>query len=265
MKVLQIILISMLLTSCSFSGVFFPLDTRPKPNTQAKVEHIRLNSFDDTLINHYLFKTDQAAKSTIFVLQGSGSTVHHWYKVIAPLLTQGHQVFMMEYRGFANSDGEASHINVAKDTTNALSYLINREDVKDLPLLLMGHSYGGQPAIYASSKLPQHVDALIVEGTFSSFSEEAAYSAPWLVSPLVKLIVKDSYKASELIQSVEVPVLVIHSVDDKVVPFYMADILVNNSSATLWKITGKHVAGLTDQPEEYLAKVEEIVKQVTTK
>lgn len=265
MKVVQIILLSMSVASCSFSGVFFPLDTRPKPNTQTNVEQIRLNSFDDTLVNHYLFKTDQVAKSTIFVLQGSGSTVHHWYKVITPLLKQGHQVFMMEYRGFANSDGEATHINVAKDTINALKYLKTREDIQGLPLLLMGHSYGGQPAIYAAAKLPQYVDALIVEGTFSSFSEEAAYSAPWFVSPVVELIVKDSYKASELIQSIEVPVLVIHSVDDKVVPFDMANTLVNNSSADLWKITGKHVAGLVEQPENYLAKVENIVEEVTAK
>jgi len=257
--------LSFLLSACSFNSVFFPIDDRPNDAFDLDIEKVLLVSHDSKKIQHYLFKPDQPTKATIFVFQGSGSKVINWFKVVKPLVDNGYQVFMMEYRGFGDSEGDAHHNVVANDASEALKYLEGRADVKSKPLLVLGQSYGGQLAIYVTHKNQSLVDGLITEGTFTSFSEEAAYSSPWFVTPLVKLIVSNDYESQKLIQDIRTNKLFIHSKEDKVVPFNMAQTLFNKASGNkeLWAIDGKHVAGLVNKPIEYVSKVNRFLHKVS--
>ena len=253
----------LLIAGCSFNGVFFPVDERPDDAIDRKVETIQLRSFDGTQIKHYLFKPDQEHKATIFALQGSGSKVVNWYKVIKPLVDDGYQVFMMEYRGFGESNGEASHATIAQDASNALTYLVSRNDVKNGRVIVLGQSYGGQLAIYVTHKHPEQVDGIVTEGTFTSFSDEAAYFTPWPFRPLVKAIFSEPYVSKDLIADINAPLLIIHSTEDKVVPFSMAKTLQEKAknNSELWQISGKHVAGLIDLPNDYVAKINEFFQE----
>lgn len=250
-----------LISGCAFNAVFFPVDERPNNAIAGNIAPIQLTAPDGTLIQHYLFKPAQAHKATIFAFQGSGSKVVNWHKVIKPLIDDGYQVFMMDYRGFGESKGEASHLLVAQDASRAFTYLINRDDVKNKPVLLLGQSYGGQLAIYTAHQHAGKVDALITEGTFTSFSDEAAYSSPWFVRPLVKAIFSEPYTAKNLAAKLDAPWLIIHSINDKIVPFSMATALHAQARQpkTLWQIEGKHVAGLVNTPEEFVAQVNKLL------
>ena len=169
---------------------------------------------------------------------------------------------MMEYRGFGESEGKANHSMVAQDASRALDYLADRNDVKKGCLLVLGQSYGGQLAIYVAHQHPELVDALIVEGTFTSFSDEAAHSSPLIIRPLVKTIFSEPYISKKLIGDIKLPVLIIHSSDDKVVPFSMAKKLYSNANddKELWKVRGKHVAALIDSPEEYVSRIDNLLQ-----
>ncbi|KZN30011.1 hypothetical protein N480_03445 [Pseudoalteromonas luteoviolacea S2607] len=253
----------LLISGCSFSGVFFPIDERPDDSIEGIVETTQLTSSDGNTINHFLFKPPHKPKATIFVFQGSGSKVVNWHKVIKPLIENGYQVFMMEYRGFGKSEGEASHSLVAQDASRALTYLSDRLDVKGLPILVLGQSYGGQLAIYVTHKHPDLVDGLITEGTFTSFSDEAAYSSPLLAKPFVRAIFSEPYVSEELIADLQKPLLIVHSSQDKVVPFSMAKTLYARarSDKKLWEVKGKHVAAMIDYPQEYVDRINELLQR----
>jgi len=263
----SIFLLSLLLSACSFNSVFFPIDGRPTDTVDIDFETIELVSSDGKKVQHYLFNANAEPKATIFVFQGSGSTVLNWYKVVKPLVEAGYQIFMMEYRGFGSSEGAASHHAISIDANVALNYLAERGDVKTKPLLIMGQSYGGQLAIYVTHKNPHLVDGLITEGTFTSFSEEAASFSPWPISSLVNLIVLNEYKSVDLIQGIKTNKLFIHSNKDNVVPFDMALQLYSKATGAkeLWTINGKHVAGLLDNPVSYVSKVNELYKKTHNK
>ena len=157
---------------------------------------------------------------------------------------------MMEYRGFGKSGGVASHAKVAEDANNALTFLASRTDVKSGRLMVLGQSYGGQLAIHVSNQQPELLDGLITEGTFTSFSDEAAFSSPWLVRPIIKGIFSEPYIAKQLIADITVPLLIVHSVEDKFVPFSMAKTLYAsvNSHKQSWEVKGKHAAAMIDYP-----------------
>lgn len=247
---------------CSFDSTFFPIDERPDENIFASRENIVLESADGKSIHHVFIKPASDAKATIFVFHGSGSKVSNWLKLLEPLVDNDYQLFLMEYRGFGESEGQAGHEAVAADAHRALLYLVDRQDVKNKKLLVLGQSYGGQLAINVAAEYPTHVDALITEGAFSSFKDIATYSTPWIARLFTSIFFSGPYSAAKLIERVSAPTLIIHSQDDSVVPFYMGEELYRLAGGwkEFWAISGKHTDALIDYPSEFVQKLDRMVE-----
>lgn len=245
-----------LLCGCSFDSTFFPIDERPGASGPPDQEEIVLPSIDGKRIHHVLIKPPTGPKATIFVFHGSGSTVANWVQLLQPLLDDGFQLFLMEYRGFGNSEGTASHETVVADAHRAFTYLRGRDDVKDKPLLVMGQSYGGQLAINVAARYPEHVSALITEGAFTTFRDIALHSTPWIGKPFTWAFFLNPYRSVEMIEAAPMPKLIIHSQDDGVVPFAMGEqlFMLAGGSKTFWKIRGKHTDALIDYPREFVSR-----------
>lgn len=251
-----------LIGGCSFDSTFFPIDGRPDDAIFPDRENIVLESSDGNSIHHVLVKPQPEAKATIFVFQGSGSKVSNWLKLLQPLVDNGYQVFLMEYRGFGQSEGKPGHRAAAADAYRALTYLVEREDVKDKKLVVLGQSYGGQLAISVAAKYPNHINALVTEGTFTSFRDIAIYSTEWIARPFTWIFFSNPYSAAQLIKEVPIPILIIHSKDDEVVPFYMGQDLYDlaGGEKDFWEISGKHTDALIDFPEEFVRKLDQLVE-----
>ncbi len=252
-----IILALSVLAGCSFDSTFFPVDERSIDSSIENQEDIVLMSADGHRIHHALIKPQLDPKATILVFHGSGSTISNWAKLLMPLVRDGYQLFLMEYRGFGLSEGVASHDAVAADAHRAFLYLAGREDVSNRPLLLLGQSYGGQLAINVAATYPENIDAMIIEGAFTSFRNIAVYSTPWVGKPFTWTIFRNPYRSTELIKQATMPKLIIHSLDDEVVPFFMGEELFEQAGGKkeFWKIHGQHADALVDYPGEFLSRV----------
>jgi len=248
-------------SGCSFDSTFFPIDERPDDTIVTNQEKIVLKSADGKNIHHVLIKLQSNPKATIFVFHGSGSKVSNWTKLLKPLVEDGYQIFLMEYRGFGNSEGKANHELVASDAHYAFLYLIGRKEINIKPLLILGQSYGGQLAINVAAKYPEHVDVLVTEGTFTSFKDMAVYSTPLIGKPFTRAIFSNPYSSAELIQEASMPKLIIHSQEDEVVPFFMGEELFElaGGNKEFWRIRGKHTDALVDYPEEFVFRINELM------
>lgn len=249
-----------LLSACSFDSTFFPVDERLDDRPAAHKEDILLISADGHSIHHVLITPQSSPKATIFVFHGSGSKVSNWTGLLQPLLDDGYQVFLMEYRGFGISEGEASHKDVALDAHRAFRYLASRDDVKNRPLLVLGQSYGAQLAINIAANYSEEVSVLITEGAFTSFRDIALHSSPWIAKPFTWAFFLNPYSSTELIKEASMPKLIIHSQDDEIVPFFMGEELFNQASGQkeFWKIRGQHTDALVDYPSESVFRINEI-------
>ena len=256
-RTLAILPVLCILYGCSFDGTFFPIDERPDDNIGTNQENIMLMSADGNNIHHVLVKPQSTPKATIFVFQGSGSKVSNWTNLLKPLVEDGYQLFLMDYRGFGNSEGRASHERVALDAHRAFLYLIDREDVRSKPLLILGQSYGGQLAINVAITYPENVDVLVTEGTFTSFRNIAVYSTPWIGKPFTWTFFQNPYNSLKLIKKASMPKLIIHSQEDDVVPLFMGEELFDSAGGekVFWKISGQHTDALIDYPEEFVSRV----------
>lgn len=258
---LTTVLVLCLGCGCSFDDAFFPIDTRPADGANTNQEEIVLMSADGVSINHFLIKPQFRPKATIFAFHGSGSTVANWTQLLRPLLEDGYQLFLMEYRGFGNSEGHASHETVLADAHRAFLYLMGRDDVTNTPLLVLGQSYGGQLAINMAASYPDVVDALVTEGAFTSFRSIAVHSTPWIGKPFTWALFLNPYSSLRLIQEATVPKLIVHSRDDDAVPFFMGEELFDQAGGhkEFWAIYGAHTDAFVDYPEEFVVRINGLV------
>ena len=259
-RILTPLLTLCLVYGCSFDRTFFPVDERPDDATGMNQENVVLKSADGKNIHHFLIKPQSNPKATIFVFHGSGSKVANWTKLLKPLSEDGYQLFLMEYRGFGASEGNASHETVVADAHRAFLYLIGREDVKDKPLLILGQSYGGQLAINVAARYPEEVDALVTEGAFTSFRNIAVYSTPWIGKPFTWAFFRNPYNSVKFIQEAAMPKLIIHSQEDDVVPFFMGEELFEHAgdNKEFWETNGKHTDALVDYPKEFVVRINKL-------
>lgn len=265
-RTLTLSLILCVLCGCSFDETFFPVDERPGDKNTANDEDVLLTSSDGHKIHHLLIKPQSSPKATILVFHGSGSKISNWRKLLTPLVEDGYQLFLMEYRGFGVSEGVASHEAVALDAIRAFRYLSIREDVKGRPILVLGQSYGAQLAINVAARYPEKIALLVTEGAFTSFRDVAVYSTPSIAKPFTWAFFRNPYISAELIREAPMPKLIIHSQDDDVVPFRMGEQLYHQAGSPkeFWKIRGQHADALVDYPNEFVSRVNKMAELVVS-
>ena len=292
-KTFVIILIIVLLTSCSFNKLFLqptkvPVDTRKmsmRAGTDTTVvlfsgdkhqptflkdgkdtldlgytiESVVYKSANGNLLNGWFLKPkNQTATITILHLHGNAGFLLSQYGAMSPLIKNGFQIFLFDYSGFGFSEGKATKKNVLIDALSTLDYVKSREDVKNTKLVLYGQSLGGHLSAVVCTKRQNDIDALVIEGAFSSHKDIGAHTVP----VLGRLLIKQSYSAKRSIKDFHKPLLVIHSTEDKVVPFYMGKRIFDaaNSPKEFYEIKKCHICGPSYYSDEISQKIKGMLK-----
>ena len=142
------------------------------------------------------------------------------------LPARGFNVFLLDYRGYGASGGDASLSGVQDDMNAALRTLLVRKDVDPDRVVVFGQSLGGAIAIYnvAHSTYRPHIRALVVESAFASYRRITREKLAdfWLTWPLqwpLSWTVSDEYSPSEAVARISpIPLLMIHGDRDPIVP-----------------------------------------------
>jgi len=103
---------------------------------------------------------------------------------------------------------------------------------------------------------------MIVEGAFNNYREIGIQATPKIFRFAPWLVLGSKFKGEELIKSWTKPLLVVHSKEDKVIPYYMGEEIYKNAASTkkeLWTIPGQHLEGFRLKSEEYLEKIKRLV------
>ena len=179
------------------------------------------------------------------------------YQSITYLLKYGFQIFVFDYSGFGFSEGKATRQNVFMDGNSALTYLKSRDDVKNTKLVIYGQSLGGHLSAVVAQQREADIDGLVIEGAFSSHKDMSAVYAGFLG----RMLVSEKYSASKSIQTYKKPLLVIHSIEDKVVPYKMGQKIYNNANdpKEFYEIKECHICGPKFYADSISNKIENML------
>ena len=181
------------------------------------VEELFLKTSDGERINGFFFSARGEPKATILFFHGNAGNMTHRFQWCQKLCKLQLNILAIDYRGYGKSSGEPSEVGLYKDGVSAYDYLVETRGIKPQTIVLYGKSLGGGPATeLATTKM---CGGLILQSTFTSIGDMAATILPLI--PL-GLLLKTKFDTNRKLFHCTVPVLVLHSEDDELIPVWMA-------------------------------------------
>ena len=231
-----------------------------KPIEWKNVESLKFPVENDT-ISAIILKPNQKVKATIFYFHGAGGNVTTYAPLLTPLLNDHFQVVLIDFRGYGQSTGTPLHTNIAADGEKIFNELIKRDDIKNKKIIIYGASIGTQIATHLAKNHQSEISGLVLEGGMFSFGHIAAVYAPQVKDYLENSFVTP-YSAKEDIKQINtIPKLLIHSKEDKDVPFEQGMMLFTAASEPkqFIEFSGEHLYALKYEAAKILASLNKMV------
>ncbi|MDP8216203.1 MAG: alpha/beta hydrolase [Candidatus Kaelpia imicola] len=210
-------------------------------------QEIYFQTVDNKRLNSWFIPNDEA-KFTVIFCHGNAGNISHRIEKIGLLHKLGLNIFIFDYRGYGKSQGSPCEPGLYKDAVAAYSYLVKERRISEDNIILYGESLGGAIAINLAHRV--RVRALITEGTFTSIRDMAKITYPFLPY----FIFSSSFNSISKIREVKCLKLIIHSIDDEIVPFYLGERLSDaaKSPKKFLKIRGFHNTAFLDSEEQFV-------------
>ena len=166
-------------------------------------------------------------KGNILFLHGNGENISTHFGNLYWLMQHGYDGYIFDYRGYGKSDGLPELDGIVRDVRAMLDYMM-RITPADQQLIVIGHSMGGALAIYAVATHPQkqRIAALVTIEAFSDYRQVTrdVLDNSWLTWALqwpLSLAIDNTYRPLDYVAKVSpVPLLIMHSKQDRLVPYY---------------------------------------------
>lgn len=149
-------------------------------------------------------------------------------------------LFLFDYQGYGSSKGKATLDNIKRDGETAYNYLLQLGYSPD-KIIVWGESLGGLVATHITAKYSCH--RLLLLATFSDLSSLASQSTGFVGKVAYPFLIFQGESNLERIKRTNVPVLIIHSSEDEIIPYTHAEELyhnINHPWKSLITIHGKH-------------------------
>ncbi len=136
-------------------------------------------------------------------------------------------VFAFDYRGYGRSEGSPNEKGVLADGHAAQAWLAQRAGIAPGDIVLMGRSLGG--AVVVDLAANNGARGLILERTFSTMPDAAAFQYPWVP---VRLLMRTRFDSLSKIRRYHGPLLQSHGTDDELVPLEIGRRLFDAAPST---------------------------------
>lgn len=154
------------------------------------------------------------ARGVVLFCHGNAGNITHRLTTLTLLHELGLASLIFDYRGYGLSEGQPSEAGTYRDAEAAWQYLRQRGHAAD-DIIVMGRSLG---AAVATELAQRHAArALVLESAFTSVPDTAAEHYPFLP---VRWLSRFQYDTLRRLPSIHVPVLIVHSRDDEIIPYH---------------------------------------------
>ncbi|MFH1957506.1 MAG: alpha/beta hydrolase [bacterium] len=185
---------------------------------------------------------------TVLFCHGNADNISYFLDEVKQFNGMGFGVFIFDYRGYGRSGGKPCEAGIYLDAAAAWNWLIGSKRLLPADIIVVGRSLGGAVASHLAAE--HKPGFLSVESAFTSIEDMSRIKYPFLP---VKYLLKYHYRTVEHIRNVRCPVLVVHSREDKEVPFSQGLRIFQaaNNPKEFLEIKGGHRDGFITSNEIY--------------
>jgi len=202
----------------------------------------------DGVTLHGWFIPGRSARTLLF-FHGNAGNISHRLESIRQFRNLELSVFIIDYRGYGQSEGRTTESGIYRDADAAWRYLTETRRVVPGDVVVFGRSLGASVAARLAAQ--QDPLALIVESSFTSVPEIAQEIYPWLPA---RWLSRSRHATRDYVRDVRCPVLVIHSRDDEIIPYSHGQAIFDAvpGSRTLLTLYGSHNDAFIQDERSYM-------------
>ncbi len=160
-----------------------------------------------------------SSKGVIYVLHGNAQNLTYHVTGVHWLADAGFDVFILDYRGYGASTGQADFDNVTQDALTGYNWLLQHYPAQQI--IVLGQSLGGAVAANMVGGLATQSQpaGLILDSTFVSHRKvfrQTLHKSPvlWAFQYPLSWMVTDEYAPDKSLGQIACPTLVVHSQAD---------------------------------------------------
>src|SRR5207302_7751254 len=183
--------------------IFLP----PPPTYGDSAEIVKIQTADGPRIAAFYIANPEA-RYTLVYSHGNAEDLGVVRPILPVLRQLGFAVLAYDYRGYGTSEGSSSERHVYGDIEAAYQHVVRDRGVPPDRIIAYGRSVGAGAAVDLASRRP--LAGLIVESGFVT---------AFRVMTRLPLLPFDKFRNADKIARVSCPVLVMHGMQDEVVPF----------------------------------------------
>ncbi len=228
---LTVLLACALLSGCT-AMLFQPMAQHVYTPDVVQLDYtdLALHTADGLILHGWKLMARGEHKGSIVFLHGNGENISTHFGNLYWLMYSGYDGYIFDYRGYGKSEGVAELDGVIRDAAAMIDHVI-RQTPDDKKVIVIGHSLGGALAIHAVANSPDK-DRIATLVTIEAFSDYRAVTrdvlaTSWLTWALqwpASLTINNDYAPLDFVAGVSpVPLLILHSRRDRLVPFYHAE------------------------------------------
>ena len=219
-------------------------------------EPVTIATADKETLHGWFVPAPSAAKGTILFFHGNAGNISHRRDYLLTFYRFGYNTFIFDYRGYGRSSGSPSETGTYQDASAAWQYLTEIKAIPPSRIVLFGESLGGAVAAWLAAK--QKPGALVLASVFISVPDLASELYPFLP---VRLLSRFQYNTIDYLQSVVCPVVIAHSRQDEIVPFWHGQALFQVAAEPKLFLTleGGHNEGFIFSRKEWAMALDDFI------
>ncbi|MFX1451683.1 MAG: alpha/beta hydrolase [Promethearchaeota archaeon] len=199
--------------------VFYPQKRGVPSNLSSYIKVLKLQINKKVLIGGFFFEND-ANLPTILLFHGNGEIAEGYYGLLDFFFDCGVNLAVVDYRGYGFSSGEPFYTSLLSDAFpiyNEFSYWLNENNIVD-SIFVLGRSLGSACASEIGAQNPSNLRGIIFESGFASIYN--MMTRLFRVSGEgINLEDLKEYSNDTRILKFKKPVLIIHGIQDFVIPY----------------------------------------------
>ena len=190
-------------------------------DTQLKADHIfkfdiphqeiNIDMPDGGKVNVLHFRRKDS-KGLIVYFHGNAGNLARWGVIAVEISALGHDVAIMDYRGFGKSTGNRSNETMKSDALEVYNYF--KAEYGEEKMILYGRSLGSGIAAYVASE--NSPAKIILETPYYNFTSVVDSKFPLFPT---SLLLKYKFHTYEYLKAKNCPIYIFHGTNDSVVPF----------------------------------------------
>ncbi len=204
-----------MIADCSFQRIIFPAPDVNVPSPPPEpMKEIILNLDSETKIVSWFYESSQPDSPVILYFHGNGENLGTMNRsgLFLSLQKLNYTYLAVDYPGYGLSTGKPSEESVVKTGQTALNWL--KQKFPHNRIIIIGWSLGASAAALTASSTEIIINGLVILSGWTSLPA-VAFTKVSLLSSLIR----DHFDTLEAMKNIECPILIIHGMEDTLIPY----------------------------------------------